>query len=60
MCLSQFPEALHHYACGQTGWIPGHVRAGVSHPAAGLQTQDEEPGVDQWHLCSGRRVSVRL
>lgn len=56
----QFPEALHHHARGQAGRLPGHDRAGIPHPAAGLQTQDEEPGMDQWHLCLGRRVSIRL
>lgn len=54
----QFPKALHHHACSKVGRIPGHDWAGVPHPAACLQTQDEEPGVDQRHFCSGWRVSV--
>lgn len=54
----QFPKALHHHACSKVGRIPGHDRAGVPHPAPRLQTQDEEPGLDQRHFCSGWRVSV--
>lgn len=60
VCCLQLPEALHHNARGQAGWISGHVRAGVPHTAARVQAQDEEPGVDQWHLCAGRRVPVSL
>ncbi|KAG7247714.1 hypothetical protein CRUP_029406, partial [Coryphaenoides rupestris] len=55
-----FPEAVHHHARGQAGRLPGHDGAGLPHPAAGLQAQDEEPGVDQRHLRPGRGVPVRL
>lgn len=59
-CCLQFPEALYHHARGKAGRIFGHVRAGVPHSAARVQAQDEEPGVDQWHLGAGRRVPVSL
>ena len=60
VCAAQLPEAVHHHAGGQAGGLPGHVGAGVPHPAAGLQAQDEEPGVDQRHLGAGRGVPVGL